>query len=406
MLATAASSSVADPVEALAHAVDAVAVQSIADMSDHALGDDLVAIRRQIDRLEAQFLRRLRPFDSHQGALSEGAASTVSWLRATQGLTGAAAAQRVRMARFLEDLPQTTASFEAGRAPFTNVSLIARLADDVGAEATRGVEDTLVPAAEALDVARMYDLVAFTRYRIDSDGVLEQDNRAYDRRWFSCDQTYGGVFILRGELDAEGGAMLKSAIDALSVPSGPEDDRIGSQRRADALVELASRQLKSGKLPSVHGQRPHLTLTASLETLRREPGAPPAELGGAGPIHAETARRIACDSICTEVTLADNAVPLSVGRAKRSIPAPIRTALGLRDKGCRFPGCDRPPDWTDGHHIKHWVDGGETSLENLVLLCQRHHHMLHERGWRLRLDPEGVVTVEEPRDRPGLVRRL
>ena len=256
----------------------------------------------------------------------------------------------------------------------------------------------------------MHYLIEYTRRCIDADGALDKDNRDHDRRWFSCDQTYGGLFILRGELDAEGGAVVKSAIDALSTMSGPDDSRSGSQRRADALVELASRQLKSGDLPEVHGQRPHLTLTVGLETLRQDVGAPPADLGFAGPIHAETARRIACDSVRTDATVSGTGSAtisaLSVGRATRTIPAPIRSALGLRDKGCRFPGCDRPAGWTDGHHIKHWADGGETSLQNLVLLCRRHHRMVHERGWELRLDAEGAVTVEEPRGRPALVRRL
>lgn len=397
---------VASATGGLTDAIETLAAEPIDLVSAHGLGDDLVAIRRQVDRLEAEFIRRLHRFDRQQGALSEGAANTVSWLRSTCGLTGGAAADRVRMARVLTDLPLTMASFRAGRAPFTNVSLIARLADDVGVDATRSVEDTLVTAAEKVDTARMHYLVAFTRHRLDADGALDKDNRDHDRRWFSCDQTYGGLFILRGELDAEGGAVVKSAIEALSAPAGSADERTGSQRRADALVDLASRALKSGKLPEAHGQRPHLTLTARIETLRRAEGAPPAELGIAGPIHAETARRIACDSVRTEATVSDTGSALSVGRAKRTIPAPIRTALGMRDKGCRFPGCDRPPEWTDGHHIRHWADGGETSLPNLVLLCRRHHRMVHERGWELRLDAAGEVTVEEPRGRPALVRRL
>jgi hypothetical protein len=398
--------SIATATDELAYVVDNLAAEPIDGLTDHGLGDGLVAIRRQIDRLEAECIRRLHRFDRKRGALSEGAASTVSWLRSTCGLTGGAAAERVRMARVLDELPQTMASFQAGRSPFTNVSLIARLADDVGIDPTRGVEPTLVTAAEKLDVGRMAQLVAFTRHRLDADGALDRDNHAHDRRWFACDQTYGGAFILRGELDAENGAVVKTALDALSRPSGPGDERTGSQRRADALVELASRQLKDGKLPGLHGQRPHLTITAGLDTLRRSDTAPPAELTGAGPIHAETARRIACDSVRTVVNTAGTGDALSVGRATRSIPAAIRTALGVRDKGCRFPGCDRPPGWTDGHHIKHWADGGETSMDNLVLLCRRHHRMVHERGWLLRLDPEGVVNVEEPRGRPAPVRRL
>jgi len=84
--------------------------------------------------------------------------------------------------------------------------------------------------------------------------------------------------------------------------------------------------------------------------------------------------------------------PLSVGRARRTIPAAMRRALSLRDRGCAYPGCDRPPEWTDAHHIRHWADGGETALSNLVLLCRLHHRRVHEEGWKLSRGPAGAVA--------------
>jgi Domain of unknown function (DUF222)/HNH endonuclease len=392
----------------LSEAVDSLVSEPIDGLPDSALGGDLVDIRRQIDRLEGEFLRRLHRFDRSHGALADGAVSTVSWLRATCGVTGTVAAHRVRMARLLAELPAATQSLCAGRAPFTNVALIAQLADDVGTENARTVEDTLVTAAELLDPARMRYLTLVTRTRLDAQGALEQDNRNHDRRWFACDQTYGGVFIVRGELDAEGGAILKTAIDGLCAPAGPEDSRTGSQRRADALVDLASRQLQRGGAGSVHGSRPHLTLTTSVAALQGQPGVEPAELSGVGPVHAETARRIACDAVCTVVTVAPAAqasaigvpaaevTPLSVGRATRTIPPHLRTALRVRDRGCRFPGCDRPPEWTDGHHIRHWVDHGPTEIPNVVLLCRRHHRFVHEKGWQVRIDEQGAPVITPP----------
>ncbi len=393
----------------LGDAVDVLAAQPIDGLSDDALGEDLVDIRRQIDRLEGQFLRRLHRFDSNKGALADGAVSTVSWLRARCRVTAKLAAHRVRMCRVLAELPLAAESLCAGRASFTNVSLIARLADDVGCDAVRSVEEPLVTAAEVIDPGQMRYLALVTRMRLDAEGALDQDNRNHERRWFACDQTFGGVFILRGELDAEGGALLQTAINALSAPAGREDGRTGSQRRADAIVDLAARHLQGGAGgASIHGQRPHLTLTASIEALQRQPGAAPAELGGVGPVHAETARRIACDSVRRTVTVARSAEgpdpagihsavhPLSVGRATRTIPAPIRTALRVRDNGCRFPGCDRPPEWTDGHHIKHWADLGDTEVPNLVSLCRRHHRLVHERGWQVHLDGEGTPVITPP----------
>jgi Domain of unknown function (DUF222)/HNH endonuclease len=236
--------------------------------------------------------------------------------------------------------------------------------------------------------------------------VLADDNHAHEGRWFECDQTYGGVFVLRGELDAEGGVLVKTAIDALSHGMSRGETRTGSQRRADALVDLAATQLRCGDHRDVHGQRPHLMVTVSAETLRSGANAQPAELSGVGPIHPETARRIACDAVRTVVTVAPPAdgatltagstslTPLSVGRATRTIPAHIRTALNLRDQGCRFPGCDRPPAWTDGHHIIHWPDG-PTELDNLVSLCRPHHRAVHEQGWRIHI-ADGIAVVEPP----------
>ena len=358
-------------------AVDVLVDESVDDVSTHALGADLIDIRRAVDRLEAEFIRRLHRFHHARGALADGGVSTVSWLRAQCGMTAKAAAYRVHLARTLGELPATLDSARAGRASFSNVTMIAHLAEDVGVERVAPLESILMGAAETLEPSAMRVLIQATWLRLDPDGVLADDNHAHERRWFECAQTYGGVFVLRGELDAEGGAVVKTAIDALSQGMSRGETRSGSQRRADALVDLAATQLRCGDHRDVHGQRPHLTVTVHAATLRAGADAQPAELRGVGPIHPESARRIACDAVRTVVTVAPPAddsvamagtrvMPLSVGRATRTIPAHIRTALHVRDQGCRFPGCDRPPAWTDGHHIIHSSDGGPTELAYLV----------------------------------------
>src|SRR5579862_2968651 len=399
-----------DTRELLHNAVDTLVGESVDGFTTDALGEDIVVMRREIDRLEAEFVRRLHRFDAGHGALAEGQ-STVSWLRSGCGMTAKAAAYRVHLARTLGELPAALDSARAGRASFGNVAMIGHLAGQVGVDRVQPYEATLVGAAEALDPGRMRRATLATRLGIDPDGVLTDDNHAHERRWLDCDQTYGGVFVLRGEFDAEGGAMLKTAIDALSHGLSAGEERSPSQRRADALVDMAATQLRCGDHRDVHGQRPHLTLTVSADTLRADAVSSradaPAELRGVGPIHPEIARRIACDAVRTVVTVAAPAdasawtgttapvVPLSVGHATRTIPAPLRTALVLRDQGCRFPGCDRPPAWTDGHHIIHWSDGGPTELANLVSLCRPHHRRVHEQGWRIHI-ADGVAIVEPP----------
>ena len=200
-------------------------------------------------------------------------------------------------------------SARAGRASFTNVTMIAHLAEDVGVEQVAPFEHILVGAAETLEPGAMRVLTQATRLRLDPDGVLADDNHAHERRWFECEETYDHVYVLRGELDAESGALVKTAIDALSHGLRSGERRTASQRRADALVELAAAQLRSGEHRDVHGQRPHLTLTVSAAALRSgaDADAQPAELRGVGPIHPETARRIACDAVRTVVTLAPSA---------------------------------------------------------------------------------------------------
>jgi hypothetical protein len=157
-------------------------------------------------------------------------------------------------------------------------------------------------------------------------------------------------------------------------------------------------------------------LTTSLETLQGVPGSPPAEIRGVGPVHLETARRIACDASLRvavarpgdgEGTVAgDSATTVdrsySIGRASRTVPPAMRTAMGIRDQGCRYPGCDRPLAWTDAHHMDHWggVDLGETKVPNMLSLCRFHHRLMHEQGREIRLLPDGSVEVSERGARP------
>ncbi|MDP9299060.1 MAG: HNH endonuclease [Actinomycetota bacterium] len=129
------------------------------------------------------------------------------------------------------------------------------------------------------------------------------------------------------------------------------------------------------------------------------------ELDHAGPIPAETARRLACDASVMRVVMSGRSEPLDVGRRTSVVSPAIRRAVIVRDRRCRFPGCDRPHTWCDAHHVVHWADGGPTALPNLVLLCRRHHRIIHQpRGFRLELEdrrpifrrPDGSVLSDGP----------
>jgi uncharacterized protein DUF222/HNH endonuclease len=128
-----------------------------------------------------------------------------------------------------------------------------------------------------------------------------------------------------------------------------------------------------------------VTVTVPVEGLREGSGAP-GELDHVGPVAPSTLRRLACDASVMRVVLAGGSEPLDVGRRSKVVPPAMRRAVIVRDRGCRFPGCDRPHPWCDAHHVVHWADGGTTAAQNLLLLCRPHHRLIHRpRGIRLEL---------------------
>ena len=191
-----------------------------------------------------------------------------------------------------------------------------------------------------------------------------------------------GMHAIDGVLDPECGAAVKRVLDSLAKPRGQDDDRTGPQRMADALGEAIHHAMDQGRLPRRNGVRPHVTVTTTLEGLKNEVGAPPADLELSLPISTRTLERIACDCTISRVLLADSMV-IDVGRATRVTSAPRRRALRARDRGCRFPGCDRPASWSNPHHIVAWTRGGPTNLANELLLCYYNHRLVHEGGWQV-----------------------
>jgi len=364
--------------------------------TDTALGEDIVDLRTTIDRLEFQCSRRLDLFARRHGYEAFGFVTLISWLRRACRLLPGAASQRAEVARNLASLPDISNALAAGEIGFHHAAVIAHSVTEVGVEAVARQEPTLLEAAHNLDPKRLSYVTRTIRYCEDADGALAADNENYDRRYLHISQTLDGLFMIDGQLDAEGGAMVRAAIGACEHPFQPHDGTTGGQRRADALVELCRQRLDAGTLPEAGGQKPHLTVTASIETLTKKPGAPAGAIEWSQPINAEVVRRIACDCAMTRVLLDGRSEPINVGRCTRTFPPAMMRALAVRDQHCRFPGCDRPPAWCDGHHLIHWIDGGETSVANGCLLCRRHHRFVHELGWELRWGAAGEIIAIKP----------
>ena len=170
------------------------------------------------------------------------------------------------------------------------------------------------------------------------------------------------------------------------LKTGDHDVRDLERRQADALVELAS----GG------GSQARIQVTSSVETLLRLAGAPAAEMEFSLPVSSTTVERLACDSSIARVLLDSESTVIDVGRSKRVVSEPARRALRARDGSCRWPRCDRPASWSAAHHVVHWIHGGTTDLDNLILLCHRHHWMVHEGKWQLVRGDDGRMLTIPP----------
>ncbi len=373
--------------------LDRLSAEDLTVMPSEAMADDQLTLQRIGSRVQAEFLRRLRRFDSGQGYANTLALSAKAWLRWRCNLTPEAASDQVEVARQLDSLPQTAEAFAEGDISYRHVALIAHTAKELGDKMEAEAEEILVTAARELDPKRLKMACLQLRHCLEPDGVLRDANEQHDRRYLYLSQTLDGVFYLNGRFDAESGAVVRTALDSVMKPPAADDDRMPRQRRADAWVEIARRQLDGGQLPEVGGQKPHLMVTVDMATLTKDPGSRAAELEWSLPIPAETARRLACDAEITPILCGPESHQVEVVSSSRVIPPAMKRALTVRDKHCRFPGCDMPAAWTDGHHIKHWTDGGPTALSNLLLFCRRHHRLFHEDGWTLHQVDGGLNAI-------------
>ena len=253
-----------------------------------------------------------------------------------------------------------------------------------------------------LEMAREHSVGRFgmdcthARHAYDAAAVLREhvDNAERNRCEFTdCD---AGFLAVKGYFDPVAAATLKTAVFALAKPNGARDTRRFERRLADALVEIAAHALDIGAVPGSLGTRTHLQLTASVETVMGLDGSPGGVLEYGGAVTATTVQRLACDAGIRRILLGPTSAVIEVGRELRLPGVAARAALQARAGGCEWPKCDRPVAFTNAHHMVHWGQGGTTDVANLVLLCHRHHWMIHEGGWQLARDEKARILAVAP----------
>ena len=369
--------------------------------------DDPKRLRAVQDGLEFEFSSMVRRVQQRGDHLVNGNITAASWISRTCGMSVTSAADRLCVGEQLESLPKVAAALSSGEIGYQSASVLSHLRDKLGDKRDLFNEEEMLDLARKHSVATLRYLCNYAHHIADPDGFFKEAEENHLRRRLHISLMSDGMHAIDGVLDPECGAALKTALDALAKRMGPEDERTRSQRMHDAMGELVHHAMDEGKLPRRNGVRPHISLTTTIEGLKNELGAPPADLELSMPISTRTLERVACDATISRVLLAGSMV-IDVGRATRVNSAPRRRALRVRDKGCRFPGCDRPVNWSTPHHIVAWSRGGPSDLSNLVLLCFYHHRLVHEGAWQVikagrefRFLPPDRVVMRRARG-PGL----
>jgi hypothetical protein len=370
---------------ALRSAMDEMRLQDLRFLADDDLAADLDEIERVVRVLEAERARRLAEFERRRAHESDGFLSVSAWLVARHRVAPSTATRRIRMARSLEAMPQAAEAFSGGELSDSAVGLLASARESFPDAFTR-CEEALLQAARTLPVAELRSVIEYWRQSQDLTEAERDEDERFEQRNLNVSPTLHSMVRVDGDLDPETGQNLMSALravmdaDARTHPS-PEFRRPG-QRRADALGQICRSWMDSSDRPAILGERPHVVVTLDLEALEGRAGR--SELQDAGVVTPEAARRLACDAKVSRVITDGASQPLELGRSSKVVPSSLRRAVTVRDGGCRFPGCGRPPGWCDAHHVQHWADGGQTSLDNLVLLCRPHHRAIH-RGFGLEM---------------------
>ncbi len=242
--------------------------------------------------------------------------------------------------------------------------------------------------------------------RIDPDGTRPQEELNTDRRHLAFRQTRDGMYAVEGRLTGPVGAKLRAVLGPLAKPRletitlddgrvvEQPDARHHGQRTHDALEEVCDRLLRSGTLPDTGGIPATVIVTIDESDLAAQQKW--GVTSDATTLSAATVRDLADEADVYPTVVTPTGVVLRMGRRRRLATPGQTVALVARDGGCSFPGCDRPPEWCERHHVVAWADGGRTDLDNLTLLCAYHHHQFAGRGWTCRM-VDGLPAWVPPR---------
>jgi hypothetical protein len=368
-----------------------------------ALEREITDLCAQINAASFRLLQLISELDDQAPWGAWGLQSCAHWLNWRCGISLNAAREKVRVAHALKVLPTISSAFESGQLSFSKVRALTRIADDAN-------EAELLELAFHATAAQVEKLVRAYRHvgrLAERENAMAQHAARELNYYFDED----GSLVIRARLPAEEGAVVLQALNAAmdAQHAGENDDTANdvtavtsesenrfAQRRADALTTMAETALRygHGSEPQSSAERYQVVVHVTAETLAADEDGR-CELDSGQRLAPDTARRIACDASLLRITDDAAGNPLDIGRKTRAVPPAMQRALRSRDHGCSFPGCTHDR-FVDAHHIRHWANGGKTSLDNLVLLCRRHHRLVHEGGFGVERIAEGAIQFTRP----------
>ncbi|MEJ3742285.1 DUF222 domain-containing protein [Actinomycetes bacterium KLBMP 9797] len=373
--------------------------------------DDLVTSLDEVHRLEQQLaavrLHLIREIDGRSFVSSEHVTSTAVWLRHRYHVSAQTGTRWVTLANDLDRHPGLDAALSKGAVNTEQAQVIGhqlrQLPDDLDTGLADLAEEIMVGwAGEAgfdpkvlreMSSTILHRIAPEIADRVDEEALRREERRAEQTKAFNLSNNGDGRYRVSGWLPAEAAAIVNNALDPLCKPL-PEDHRTATQRRADALTDVCAHAMNTGDLPEQGGEHAHVAIVVDWDLVRQQVGIGQLDTGER--LSPEQVRRWACDARLIPFVLGGQSQVLDAGRSRRLFDGPLRRAIIVRDRGCAFPGCDRPAKWTDCHHIVHWADGGSTSLDNGVLLCRSHHRLIHRGDWQVRIAADGLPEFIPP----------
>ena len=363
----------------------------------------LAGALRARNRLDYATTSLTRAVDTDSSQYPDGGSSCANWLREVCHISGGAAYAQVKLARRLPEMAETSAAFASGTLSAQHASIVARTVERVvnyGGDRDQA-ESMMVQEALQRDPTDLLHWGFRLRHQLCEADLADEEDERRERAFIDLTLNRDGSYSLVGQLDAERGTIVKKAIHAVNGPRAKGDERTPGQRRAAGFMELARYRLDAGDLPKRGGQRPHVCVTATLETLLGLPGADAAELDFGIPVSGRMVRKMVREGAhLTPVRVDEKGNPLYLGRTVRTAPPKLAKALTIRDRHCHFGACTKPPELCQGDHVNPWSEGGRTDIPNMGLLCGPHNrlkgkgylpHRLPDGRWvaKLARPPEG-----------------